>query len=172
VRGCDVQVQLRSNVQAVFAAGKRTHAVRASRMVVYAAVRPRMPARTGGSYFIRSLLLPWELCIAPTPPSTTRTDDVTFARGRALQETIDVVREIISEQLGTDLDKVAPDAKFVDLGADSLDTVCGPPQSEQSRATSRASPGVWLGAYVVVALWWSCGTGRRSGVCCKVGGCA
>jgi len=69
------KVQLRSNVQAVFAAGKRTHAARASRMVVYAA------------------------------------------------ETIDVVREIISEQLGTDLDKVAADAKFVDLGADSLDTV-------------------------------------------------
>lgn len=36
------------------------------------------------------------------------------------------MREIISEQLGTDLDKVAPDAKFVDLGADSLDTVCAP----------------------------------------------
>lgn len=33
------------------------------------------------------------------------------------------VREIISEQLGTDLDKVAAEAKFVDLGADSLDTV-------------------------------------------------
>eukprot|EP00240_Pyramimonas_obovata_P011850 CAMPEP_0118920894 /NCGR_PEP_ID=MMETSP1169-20130426/329_1 /TAXON_ID=36882 /ORGANISM="Pyramimonas obovata, Strain CCMP722" /LENGTH=131 /DNA_ID=CAMNT_0006861515 /DNA_START=102 /DNA_END=497 /DNA_ORIENTATION=+ len=38
-------------------------------------------------------------------------------------ETLDKVREIISEQLGTDIDKVAPDAKFVDLGADSLDTV-------------------------------------------------
>lgn len=48
------------------------------------------------------------------------------------------VRTIIAEQLGTDLDKVcratmlccvspllqvAPDSKFVDLGADSLDTV-------------------------------------------------
>ncbi|KAF8061963.1 acpP1 [Scenedesmus sp. PABB004] len=33
------------------------------------------------------------------------------------------VRSIISEQLGADLDKVAPSAKFVDLGADSLDTV-------------------------------------------------
>lgn len=42
MRGCDVQVQLRSNVQAVFSAGKRTQAVRASRMVVYAAVRPRL----------------------------------------------------------------------------------------------------------------------------------
>ncbi|CAK0784643.1 hypothetical protein CVIRNUC_007847 [Coccomyxa viridis] len=33
------------------------------------------------------------------------------------------VRGIIAEQLGTDLAKVAPDSKFVDLGADSLDTV-------------------------------------------------
>ena len=33
------------------------------------------------------------------------------------------VRGIIAEQLGTDLDKVAADSKFVDLGADSLDTV-------------------------------------------------
>ncbi|KAK9838130.1 hypothetical protein WJX81_003117 [Elliptochloris bilobata] len=33
------------------------------------------------------------------------------------------VRSIIAEQLGTDLGKVTPDAKFVDLGADSLDTV-------------------------------------------------
>ena len=33
------------------------------------------------------------------------------------------VRAIIAEQLGTDLAKVEPDSKFVDLGADSLDTV-------------------------------------------------
>ena len=33
------------------------------------------------------------------------------------------VRGIIAEQLGTDLEKVNPDSKFVDLGADSLDTV-------------------------------------------------
>uniref|UniRef100_A0A7S0RD94 Acyl carrier protein n=1 Tax=Chlamydomonas leiostraca TaxID=1034604 RepID=A0A7S0RD94_9CHLO len=33
------------------------------------------------------------------------------------------VRSIISQQLGTDLDKVAAESKFVDLGADSLDTV-------------------------------------------------
>jgi acyl carrier protein len=33
------------------------------------------------------------------------------------------VRAIIAEQLGTDLDKVAANSKFVDLGADSLDTV-------------------------------------------------
>ena len=33
------------------------------------------------------------------------------------------VREIIAEQLGTDLDSVTAESKFVDLGADSLDTV-------------------------------------------------
>lgn len=33
------------------------------------------------------------------------------------------VRTIIAEQLGTDLNDVKPDSKFVDLGADSLDTV-------------------------------------------------
>lgn len=38
-------------------------------------------------------------------------------------DTLEKVRTIISEQLGTDLDAVAADAKFVDLGADSLDTV-------------------------------------------------
>ncbi|GBF93538.1 hypothetical protein Rsub_06258 [Raphidocelis subcapitata] len=36
---------------------------------------------------------------------------------------LDDVRSIISEQLGTELEKVSPGAKFVDLGADSLDTV-------------------------------------------------
>lgn len=33
------------------------------------------------------------------------------------------VRGIIAEQLATDLDAVKPESKFVDLGADSLDTV-------------------------------------------------
>merc|ERR1712137_483599 len=41
----------------------------------------------------------------------------------ATEDTLTKVRTIISEQLGTDLDAVAADAKFVDLGADSLDTV-------------------------------------------------
>eukprot|EP00898_Chlorokybus_atmophyticus_P001507 jgi/Chlat1/2357/Chrsp17S02629 len=41
----------------------------------------------------------------------------------ASAEQLEKVRSIISEQLGTDLAKVAPDSKFVDLGADSLDTV-------------------------------------------------
>merc|ERR1711939_1270263 len=40
----------------------------------------------------------------------------------ASDDTLTKVRTIISEQLGTDLDAAA-DAKFVDLGADSLDTV-------------------------------------------------
>uniref|UniRef100_A0A7S0SJN5 Acyl carrier protein n=1 Tax=Mantoniella antarctica TaxID=81844 RepID=A0A7S0SJN5_9CHLO len=44
-----------------------------------------------------------------------------FAAAEA--DTLVKVRTIISEQLGTDLDAVAADAKFVDLGADSLDTV-------------------------------------------------
>jgi acyl carrier protein len=36
----------------------------------------------------------------------------------------DQVREIIANQLGVELEKVTPEAKFVeDLGADSLDTV-------------------------------------------------
>ena len=38
-------------------------------------------------------------------------------------QVLEDVRGIIAEQLGTDLAKVAPDSKFVDLGADSLDTV-------------------------------------------------
>ncbi len=34
------------------------------------------------------------------------------------------VKEIISKQLGVDMDKVTPEASFIDdLGADSLDTV-------------------------------------------------
>uniref|UniRef100_A0A7S0YKX9 Acyl carrier protein n=1 Tax=Polytomella parva TaxID=51329 RepID=A0A7S0YKX9_9CHLO len=33
------------------------------------------------------------------------------------------VRSIISTQLGKEVDKVAPESKFADLGADSLDTV-------------------------------------------------
>eukprot|EP00195_Chlamydomonas_chlamydogama_P008642 CAMPEP_0202893500 /NCGR_PEP_ID=MMETSP1392-20130828/3071_1 /ASSEMBLY_ACC=CAM_ASM_000868 /TAXON_ID=225041 /ORGANISM="Chlamydomonas chlamydogama, Strain SAG 11-48b" /LENGTH=122 /DNA_ID=CAMNT_0049577857 /DNA_START=70 /DNA_END=438 /DNA_ORIENTATION=- len=52
-------------------------------------------------------------------------------RGRSLitRATVDKekvladVRSIISQQLGTEVEKVAADSKFVDLGADSLDTV-------------------------------------------------
>ena len=41
----------------------------------------------------------------------------------ASAETLGKVQGIIAEQLGTDSDKVGADSKFVDLGADSLDTV-------------------------------------------------
>lgn len=41
-----------------------------------------------------------------------------------MSNTAERVKKIISEQLSVDLDKITPDAKFVDdLGADSLDTV-------------------------------------------------
>ena len=46
-----------------------------------------------------------------------------FSSIQQSEDTLTKVRTIISEQLGTDLDAVAADAKFVDLGADSLDTV-------------------------------------------------
>ena len=58
---------------------------------------------------------------------TDRSLRVSSSRGKNRQsqsdDTLEKVRTIISEQLGTDLDAVAADAKFVDLGADSLDTV-------------------------------------------------
>jgi acyl carrier protein len=38
-------------------------------------------------------------------------------------QVLEDVRAIISEQLGTDIKEVKADSKFVDLGADSLDTV-------------------------------------------------
>ena len=41
----------------------------------------------------------------------------------ATTETLSKVQGIIAEQLGTDVEKIGSDAKFVDLGADSLDTV-------------------------------------------------
>lgn len=39
------------------------------------------------------------------------------------KSTIDIVREVISEQLAVAITELAPETKFVDLGADSLDTV-------------------------------------------------
>merc|ERR1712216_526017 len=45
------------------------------------------------------------------------------ANAAASDDTLGKVRGIISEQLGTDLAAIAADAKFVGLGADSLDTV-------------------------------------------------
>jgi acyl carrier protein len=46
---------------------------------------------------------------------------VTFAVDKT--EVLSDVCKIISDQLGTELAEVKPDSKFVDLGADSLDTV-------------------------------------------------
>ena len=40
-----------------------------------------------------------------------------------LSQILQDVRGIIAEQLASDLDDVKPESKFVDLGADSLDTV-------------------------------------------------
>jgi len=39
------------------------------------------------------------------------------------EKVLEDVRGIISQQLGTEVAKVTPESKFVDLGADSLDTV-------------------------------------------------
>jgi acyl carrier protein len=44
-------------------------------------------------------------------------------RAAAQESTFNAVKEIIAEQLACAEDKITPDAKFVDLGADSLDTV-------------------------------------------------
>ena len=52
-----------------------------------------------------------------------RLTDIPLPTTRQSDDTLGKVRGIISEQLGTDLDAIAADAKFVDLGADSLDTV-------------------------------------------------
>jgi acyl carrier protein len=56
--------------------------------------------------------------VSPLPLSSKNSPPKTQA-----PDTLEKVRTIISEQLGTELDAVAADAKFVDLGADSLDTV-------------------------------------------------
>ncbi|GIL66174.1 hypothetical protein Vafri_19779 [Volvox africanus] len=39
------------------------------------------------------------------------------------EQVLEDVRSIIAEQLGTQVDKIQAESKFVDLGADSLDTV-------------------------------------------------
>jgi len=44
-------------------------------------------------------------------------------RAAANDTTFQAVKEIIAEQLACEEEKITPDAKFVDLGADSLDTV-------------------------------------------------
>ena len=58
---------------------------------------------------------------------SARPTGVTARRGvcvhAASTETLSKVQGIIAEQLGTDVEKIGSDVKFVDLGADSLDTV-------------------------------------------------
>ena len=44
-------------------------------------------------------------------------------RAAAQEDTFLAVKDIIAEQLACEPEKITPDAKFVDLGADSLDTV-------------------------------------------------
>ncbi|CAL5223045.1 g5501 [Coccomyxa viridis] len=66
--------------------------------------------------------------MAATPMVVRATRQTRVARCAAFAaadttKVLEDVRGIIAEQLGTDLDKVSPDSKFVDLGADSLDTV-------------------------------------------------
>ncbi|KAF6258810.1 acyl carrier protein [Scenedesmus sp. NREL 46B-D3] len=60
--------------------------------------------------------------LAPVAAPLRARSLVTYATVDKAQVLADV-RAIISEQLGTEVEKVAPEAKFVDLGADSLDTV-------------------------------------------------
>jgi len=58
--------------------------------------------------------------IAPIA-APARRSVVTFAVDKT--EVLNDVCQIISDQLGKELTDVKPDSKFVDLGADSLDTV-------------------------------------------------
>merc|ERR1711924_93034 len=55
----------------------------------------------------------------------------------ASADTLGKVQGIIAEQLGTDVEKIGADAKFVDLGADSLDTV------EIMMPSRRSSTSLW-----------------------------
>jgi len=95
-------------------------------MVVMAVVRSSMsqlarrspngaPAFRRRDFRLAILLVSVSLC----PPSVV--DTITSHQDKA--QVLSDVREIIAEQLGTDLDSVTAESKFVDLGADSLDTV-------------------------------------------------
>jgi acyl carrier protein len=66
-------------------------------------------------FFSLSFLSPFQ----PSLPHSTQNQTNKLSNTQVLAD----VRSIIAEQLGADLDKVGPDAKFADLGADSLDTV-------------------------------------------------
>lgn len=59
--------------------------------------------------------------IAPVAAPVRARSVVTFAVDKS--EVLSDVCQIISDQLGKELTEVKPDSKFVDLGADSLDTV-------------------------------------------------
>lgn len=49
--------------------------------------------------------------------------EATTAGAKATPEVLDKVREVIAKQLAQSLENITPDAKFSDIGADSLDTV-------------------------------------------------
>eukprot|EP00271_Cylindrocystis_brebissonii_P016016 TRINITY_DN39145_c0_g1_i1.p1 TRINITY_DN39145_c0_g1~~TRINITY_DN39145_c0_g1_i1.p1 ORF type:complete len:141 (+),score=26.66 TRINITY_DN39145_c0_g1_i1:296-718(+) len=67
------------------------------------------------------------LCAVPVTASrqivATASRRVSVICAAASESTLTKVRGIIAQQLAVEADKVAPESKFVDLGADSLDTV-------------------------------------------------
>jgi acyl carrier protein len=63
-------------------------------------------------------------CAAPRLVTLRRSRSMPLRiQAAATEETFNTVKGIIVEQLACPKEKVTPDAKFVDLGADSLDTV-------------------------------------------------
>ena len=73
------------------------------------------------AFSLRSARLPTQNRLSARAPQRAARVVVVKAADKA--SVLSDVRAIISEQLGTELVKVAADSKFVDLGADSLDTV-------------------------------------------------
>ncbi|KAI3436671.1 hypothetical protein D9Q98_006087 [Chlorella vulgaris] len=63
------------------------------------------------------------LAVKAKAPRAMRAQRMVVRAAADKAQVLSDVRGIIAEQLGTDLDKVAAESKFVDLGADSLDTV-------------------------------------------------
>eukprot|EP00270_Netrium_digitus_P000546 TRINITY_DN105_c0_g1_i1.p1 TRINITY_DN105_c0_g1~~TRINITY_DN105_c0_g1_i1.p1 ORF type:complete len:130 (+),score=29.92 TRINITY_DN105_c0_g1_i1:113-502(+) len=66
---------------------------------------------------------PKSAAVTVSPAFVTRTFRSLTISCSAAPETLTKVRNIIATQLAVDVDKIAPESKFVDLGADSLDTV-------------------------------------------------
>lgn len=99
---------------------KAPRAVRAQRMVCMAAVSPP-PAPQSGPDGAADQLLP----SGPPPPTLTppRPPAAHPPPPQDKAAVLSDVRGIIAEQLGAELDTVLAESKFVDLGADSLDTV-------------------------------------------------